>query len=309
MKGILLFYKPKGISSYDVIRKVKKLTGERHIGHGGTLDPLAEGLLILGIGKEAAKKLTTILKNEEKEYEATVRFGAVSETYDAEGPIKEVQNSEIKIQNLTLEKIEKTLGRFIGEIEQKPPAYSAVKIKGKPAYERARNGEKVELMPKKVFIKSIDVLDYTPPDLKIRVICGSGVYIRSLAHDLGQKLGCGAYLSDLKRTRIGNYSIYQAVTFEDVDKNSIELWAEIFGEVQGIGFRFFTVKEAKKLKLVGWVRNTKLGTVEVLAQGKEKDLREFLKKLERGPLPALVQKTETLFRKPREHFSEFSIKR
>jgi tRNA pseudouridine55 synthase len=309
MQGIVLFYKPKGITSYDVIRKVKKLTGEEHIGHGGVLDPLAEGLLILGIGREATKKLGDILKNTEKEYEAVVRFGAISKTYDAEGPIYPVRNKPRRDVGAAAVpeagRISNGVKNFIGEIWQMPPPYSAIKIGGEPAYARTRRGEKIKLKPKRVFIKSIEILSYESPDLKIRVITGSGVYIRSLAHDLGQTLGWGAYLADLRRTRVGNYTIEQAITFEDMDKNFIELRAEIFGDVHGVGFRFFALREGEKSGLAGWARNTERGTVEVLAQGKEKSLQQFLEKLERGPLLAKVEKVDFIFQKPNIQLSEF----
>jgi len=303
MEGIVLFYKPKEITSYEVVRKFKELVNENHIGHGGTLDPLAEGLLILGIGRKATKRLSRILKNTEKEYEAVVKLGAVSETYDAEGPIVEQKILSIP----TYEEIKDKLKIFIGEIYQTPPLYSAVKIKGKPAYERIRKGEKIELKPKKVFIKSIEILGYESLKVQLRIIANSGVYIRSLAHDLGQVLGCGAYLYDLKRTRINSFNIEKAISFKDLENDFIELKGEIFGKVQGVGFRFFALKEAKKLDLKGYVSNTEKGSVEVLAQGKEKSLQEFIKKLKKGPLFAQVNDFDFIFQKPTTKFSSFFV--
>lgn len=215
------FYKPKGMSSFQLVSRVRRLIGGQKVGHGGTLDPLAEGLMVLGIGREGTKKLAFILNKEKKEYEAVFRLGAISETYDSEGPITE--NLEFRSagrrMNFELADLKDVLKKFIGEIEQTPPIYSAIKIGGKRAYKLARQGKDFVLKPRPVFIEKIEILDYSPPDLSLRINCGAGVYIRSLANDFGQAIGAGAYLKELKRTKIGEFTLADAIHLEDFEKN------------------------------------------------------------------------------------------
>lgn len=220
MKTVAPFHKPKGITSSQFVGRVRRLVNGRKVGHGGALDPLAEGVLILGFGREGTKQLANILKNETKEYEAVIRLGAVSETYDSEGPITENPNFNPPAGGqIPKQTIEEVLKKFVGEIEQVPPVYSAVKVNGQRAYALARAGKTPALKPRPVFIEKIEILDYAPPDLFLRIICGSGVYIRSLAHDLGQALGVGAYLKELKRTRVGHWVLADAMKLEDLEKN------------------------------------------------------------------------------------------
>lgn len=200
-KGVFAVYKPKGKTSYDVVRQLKKKYPDEKIGHGGTLDPLAEGVLVVGVGRQATKNLGTILKNTKKVYRAEIELGKTSETDDAEGSITPIEN----INKPTREKLKKVLNSFIGNIQQAPPRYSAIKIKGVPAYKRVRKGEKFSIPVKQVTIHNIRLIDYTYPIFKIEVICGSGVYIRSLARDIGKKLKTGAYLKNLIRTAVGKY--------------------------------------------------------------------------------------------------------
>lgn len=206
MKGkIFAVYKPKGISSYDVIRKLKKKYQGERIGHGGTLDPLAEGVLVIGVGRAATKKLSFVLKDADKEYVATIELGGVSETDDSEGPVASVKR-KVSSEKLNATQIQRALRTFVGEIKQVPPKYSAAKIRGVSAYKRARRGEEFSLKPKKVTIRKIELLTYAFPILKIWVVCGSGVYIRALARDIGEKLKTGGYLKSLVRTRVGEYT-------------------------------------------------------------------------------------------------------
>jgi len=216
--GFILINKPPGITSHDVVDKLREITGIKKIGHSGTLDPFAEGLLILGIGKEFTKKLS-ISQKKDKEYIATLKLGAVSETFDKEGKISEIEIKKIPSK----EEIENVLKTFEGEIEQIPPAFSAKKIKSKKAYQIARKGIKIRLNPQKVKIYNISILDYKFPFLKIKVNCSSGTYIRSLADDVGKKLGCGAYLDALIRTKIGEFSLDNAI---ELSKLNSENWKE-----------------------------------------------------------------------------------
>ncbi len=202
MKTIFVIYKPKGPTSHDIINKLRKEMGIKKIGHAGTLDPLASGVLVVGVGREATKQLGTIVKKE-KEYLAKIRLGMTSTTDDEEGV-----KTEIKIVGKipTLGEIKKAIAKFQGEISQTPPIYSAIKIKGKEAYKLARKGQEPKLKPRKVEIKKIDILKYEWPYLEIRVVTGPGVYIRSLARDIGQHLKTGGYLAELERTRVGEFT-------------------------------------------------------------------------------------------------------
>jgi len=333
MKGIAVFYKEKGQSSYDVIRGLKKRLSETKIGHGGTLDPLAEGVLIIGIGKEGTKQLTQFLQGKEKEYIATIALGAISDTYDAEGKITPMRALPPAARGAgggqttdwpSKEKILKVLKQFQGEFLQTPPPFSAVKISGEPAYKLAREGQEVKIEPKKVFVSKIELLDYLPcsspparrgertgraePLLKIRIVVQSGFYVRSFAQDLGKTLKTGAYLKQLSRTRVGNFKIEQAITKEDLEKDFLELYFKASGQVQGVFFRDTSRRWAKKLNLTGKAENlSNGGEIEIIAQGKEKALQMFLEKIKKGPAFARVDSFSHYFRKPQTLFQNFSI--
>jgi tRNA pseudouridine55 synthase len=204
--GFILINKPTKITSHDVVDTLRRITGIKKIGHAGTLDPFATGLLILGIQREFTRRLSFFQKKD-KEYIATLKLGAESDTFDKDGKILEREVKKIPEKK----EIEKILKSFLGEVEQAPPAFSAKKIGGKKLYELARRGIKTEIKPQKVKIYEISVLEYHFPYLKIKVKCSSGTYIRSLASDIGKKLGCGAYVEELVRTKIGEFSIENAV--------------------------------------------------------------------------------------------------
>lgn len=204
---VLLFDKPYGWSSFDVVRKVRNLIRIKKVGHAGTLDPLATGLLILCTGR--ATKTIESIQGQEKGYEALIRFGATTASYDAEQPEENVQDTS----HLTQAQIEAALQAFVGEIEQVPPAYSAVKVDGKRAYKAAREGKPIELRRRSVQVYEFVLLEQVeqePSCWRVRIRCSKGTYIRSLAHDLGQALGVGAYLRGLTRTRIGDYQLEDA---------------------------------------------------------------------------------------------------
>ena len=211
MENIFAIYKPKGYTSNDIVNIVKKARNEKKVGHAGTLDPLATGVLVIGVGREATKKLGDIVKHE-KEYVATIKFGVTSTTDDEEGEKTEVEVTEIP----ELDDIRKILVRFQGKISQTPPLFSAVKVKGKEAYKLARKGQKVELKPRQVEIKNIEILSYEWPILKLKVITGPGVYIRSLARDIGEQLNVGGYLTDLERTRVGQFNKDNSISLEEL---------------------------------------------------------------------------------------------
>lgn len=215
---ILLFDKPYGWTSFDLVSKVRNTISKTFkikklkVGHAGTLDPLATGLLILCTGK-ATKKIDA-LQAEEKEYLATLKLGATTPSYDLESE----ENGTFPIEHLTLELIEKAIEKFTGTIEQVPPAFSAVKINGKRAYEHARKGNDPELKAKTVVITNIDVISFEVPKLILRITCSKGTYIRALARDLGEELQSGAYLTDLRRTRSGDYLVDNAWDMDDFIK-------------------------------------------------------------------------------------------
>ncbi|RMD68393.1 MAG: tRNA pseudouridine(55) synthase TruB [Bacteroidetes bacterium] len=213
---ILLVNKPEGWTSFDVVSKIRnrlrKVLGVRKIkvGHSGTLDPMATGLLIIATGK-ATKQLHE-LQGLPKEYEGTLVLGATTPSYDAETEV----DQEYDWEHITLEQLEQARQRFIGEIEQVPPIFSAIKVDGQPLYKRARRGEAVEVEPRKVTIYEFELTRLELPRVHFRVACSKGTYIRSLAHDFGQALGSGAYLTALKRTAIGPYRLEDAWELDDL---------------------------------------------------------------------------------------------
>jgi tRNA pseudouridine55 synthase len=215
LRGIFAVWKPKGPSSYDVIRALKRMTTEKKIGHAGTLDPRASGILVIAVGRDATKRLSEEVAKE-KEYKASLRLGMTSTTDDAEG----VKTRTIPEKRARLLEIRKLLPRFIGTVSQVPPVYSAIKVKGKEAYKRTRAGEAVVLSARPVEIRDIRIESFRWPYLALIVTTGPGVYIRSLARDIGNALGTGAYLSGLERTRIGDFSKKNAIGIPSV-KSSI----------------------------------------------------------------------------------------
>lgn len=196
--GIHNIYKPAGPTSHDIIDQVRKLSGEKRVGHAGTLDPFAEGVLIVGIGREYTKQLGKFLK-QDKTYRAMIKLGAISDTGDLTGKIIGV-NHQLRPAEKEVKKI---LKNFVGKIEQMPPAFSAIKIKGQKAYELARRGVVPDLKPRQIKIYHIKVLKYRWPRLEIEAKVSSGTYIRSLAHDIGQALKTGGYLERLTRIKVG----------------------------------------------------------------------------------------------------------
>src|SRR6185437_6644025 len=204
---VLLIDKPLGWTSFDVVRKLRGLVRTKKIGHAGTLDPLATGLLILCTGKYT-KRINEYMARE-KEYTGTIHLGAVTPTYDLESDPRDLRDASA----VTLEGAVEVIGRqFTGEILQIPPAHSAIKVGGKRVYELARKGKEVKLEPRPVVIKEFEVVSLRLPELSFRVVCSTGTYIRSLANDLGAVLGCGGYLSSLRRTRIGEFRVGDALT-------------------------------------------------------------------------------------------------
>lgn len=211
--GIILIDKPAEMTSFGVVARIRRVLTQQQqkkvkVGHTGTLDPFATGLMILVIGKEC--KNAGSYSKLDKVYEATFRLGQTSTTGDPEGDITEVGNHQP-----TLEEVAATLRKFTGEIEQRPPMYSAIKIDGQRAYKLARNGEVVEIPTRMITVHSLELIDYTYPELKVRAHVSSGTYIRTLGEDIGKVLKTGAYCTQLRRTKIADYSIVDAQTLAD----------------------------------------------------------------------------------------------
>lgn len=210
MDGIFAVYKPKGMKSHDVVDFVRRQTGVKRVGHGGTLDPLAEGVLVIAVGRENTKRLEKYVKGG-KEYIAEIKLGQASVTDDEDGEKTEIN---IKIKP-SLDKIKTVLKLFEGKIKQIPPIYSSIKLSGKPSHRRVRQGQKVELEPREVEIKKIELVSYDYPVVRIKAQTGPGVYIRSIARDIGKNLKTGGYLKSLVRTKVGEFTIENALKIEE----------------------------------------------------------------------------------------------
>ena len=217
---VLLVRKPAGWTSFDVVHRIRRLFGVRKVGHAGTLDPLATGLLILCTGKKT-KELSAFV-GMEKEYEAEMTLGARTESFDAATPVLETRSTE----GISEDRIRATLAGFIGPRLQVPPMWSAVSVRGKRLYKYARQGVEVERIPRQIMIHAITPLLIRVPVVRFRVTCSKGTYVRSLAHEMGEELGCGAYLSSLERTRIGPYRVEDAATIDEL---------EAYGSMRGPG--------------------------------------------------------------------------
>lgn len=216
LEGMLIIDKPGGITSHDVVRQIRRLSGIRRVGHAGTLDPLATGVMLVSIGR--ATRLVEYLVGLPKHYAATIRLGQVTDTYDADGEI--VAEKTVQVSRAG---IEHALTLFQGHILQRAPAYSAIKRGGQPLYKLARQGKDVEPPLREVTITGLQLQQWQEPFLQLEVACSSGTYIRSLAHDLGQELGCGGHITALRRTAVGDFSIDQAVTLDELQSGK---WPE-----------------------------------------------------------------------------------
>lgn len=212
LEGIIVVYKEKGCTSHDVVDKVRDIVGVKKVGHTGTLDPEAEGVLPVCIGN--ATKVVEYMTEKDKEYIATIKFGVVTDTQDMTGKVIAEQDDFSLDEN----EVTKTIMSFVGEYMQTPPMFSAVKVKGKKLYEYARNGETVKIPARRVIIKEIEILEIGEKTAKIRVVCSKGTYIRTLCHDIGKKLKVGAAMQSLIRTRTGAFEIKDSVTVEELDK-------------------------------------------------------------------------------------------
>lgn len=214
LSGLIVVDKPVGPTSHDVVARLRRLAGLRRVGHAGTLDPLASGVLLVCLGR--ATRFVEYLVGLDKIYETTIRLGQTTTTYDAEGEV----TADHPV-NITSDEIAAALPAFRGSIHQRVPSYSAVKRGGQPLYERARRGEVIDLPERAVTIHALDLMTYEPPLLTLRVACSSGTYIRSLAHDLGEALGCGGHVVALRRTAVGRFTLADSVEPDSLTPENI----------------------------------------------------------------------------------------
>ena len=212
VSGILNVDKPLGQTSFDVVRRVRRGTGEQKVGHAGTLDPAATGVLLVCLGQ--AVRVSEYLMDLAKVYRAAIRLGVSTDTYDSEGQTVATGAAD----TVSLEALRQVLEGFVGAIQQVPPAYSAVKVAGQPAYKLARKGEAPALQARRVEVYRLDLLDFRASVVELEIQCGKGTYIRSIAHDIGQELGCGAYLESLVRTRVGPFTLESAVNGQGLEQ-------------------------------------------------------------------------------------------
>lgn len=233
MNGLLLVDKPSGVTSHDVVDKIRRASGMRRVGHTGTLDPGATGLLVLCLG--VATRLSEHLTGLDKVYEGAMRLGIVTDSYDMDGKVLEENPVP---EDLTAEDIQRACDAYTGDIMQVPPMVSAVKVGGERLYKRARQGEVVERAPRQVTVREFVVLGYEPPMAQIRVKCTRGTYVRSLCHDVGRELGCGATLASLRRTYVGQFRAEDA------------LGADEFKEADDVASRLIPIDSALTLPSV-----------------------------------------------------------
>ena len=230
--GFINFYKPPGITSMEAVRRIKRLLGlRRKVGHAGTMDPLARGLLPICVGQ--ATRLMDFLIAGSKQYRMDIRLGAVTNTYDAEGEVVEIG----KVSGISRDRLEQEIESFVGVIQQIPPMYSAIKVQGQRLYKLARAGKEIEREARTVEIHRIQILEFAPPSLTLLVDCGRGVYMRSLAHDLGEVLECGGYVTDLERLRCGGFYTEDSVTLEHLElgaESGLDGWTEHLQPVDAV---------------------------------------------------------------------------
>ncbi len=220
LEGIVVVNKPQGLTSHDVVDKARKRFGMKRIGHAGTLDPLATGVLVLLIGK--GTKLFSKFEAFDKAYKATVILGTKTSTADIQGEVLEQRPFE----DLTRQQVEAVLPHFVGEIEQVPPMVSAIKFKGKKLYELARKGIEVQRQPRKIVIRKLDLEDFDLPRIRIYLECSKGTYVRQLAEDIGSRLGTVACIAEIQRTQVGPFHIRDAVNLEDLSPEHVRPWKE-----------------------------------------------------------------------------------
>jgi tRNA pseudouridine55 synthase len=233
--GFLVIDKPRGLTSHDVVQRVRRIAKQRRVGHLGTLDPLATGVLPIALGE--ATKLSQLLTHGAKSYRGKLVLGVETTTYDREGEVVAERPGPWPTRAV----LEKSLAEFVGEIDQVPPPYSAVKQGGEAAYVRARRGEEVVLEPRRVTVSRLELVQYEPPVVALEVDCSAGTYLRSMAHDLGVALGTGAHLAELCRTRSGPFTLEQSVTLEALEQLGSGLESRVIPMLAATGLPTFEI--------------------------------------------------------------------
>lgn len=223
LHGVLNVDKPAGLSSARVVGLVKRMIPRgTKIGHAGTLDPFATGVLLLLVGR--ATKTCEQLMGQRKGYEATIKFGATTPTEDPDSPETPVDGAAERGPGISIDQVRAEAAKLVGEIVQRPPIFSALKVGGRRAYELARKGQTVKIEPRKIMVYRMEITAYAWPEAKLTVECGRGTYVRSLARDLGESLGVGGYLTQLRRTFVGDYRVEDAVSVERLREEGVEKW-------------------------------------------------------------------------------------
>lgn len=236
MNGIIIIDKPAGWTSHDVVAKLRRLLGERRIGHGGTLDPMATGVLPVFVGR--ATRAVEFMESADKEYLAGLRIGVSTDTQDTSGKV--LRECECNIKR---EELENAISQFCGEISQLPPMYSAVKVGGKKLYELARKGVELEREKRRVIIKRLEIIGMQDEDYLLSITCSKGTYVRTLCSDIGDVLGCGGTMSSLRRTRAGTFTLDSAVTLEKVEQAATQgLAAELLKPVDSLFEEYPVIK-------------------------------------------------------------------
>jgi len=215
MEGVLIVDKPQGLTSHDVVYRLRRKLGMKKIGHAGTLDPMATGLLIMLIGK--ATRISQYLMSTDKVYEGEATLGVVTDSQDAEGEMMETR----PVPELSEAAVKEVMKGFLGDQYQIPPMHSAIKVDGVKLYHLARKGEEIEREPRFIRVMSFELLSFNSPKITFRLHCTKGTYVRTIAHDLGQKLGCGAHLSALRRTGSGKFDLNQGLTLDQIEAMSL----------------------------------------------------------------------------------------
>ncbi|HEY9574926.1 MAG TPA: tRNA pseudouridine(55) synthase TruB [Lachnospiraceae bacterium] len=272
INGVINVYKEKGFTSHDVVAKLRGILKQKKIGHTGTLDPDAVGVLPVCLGN--ATKLCDMLTDKDKEYQAEILFGKVTDTQDISGKV--IENSD---KEITLKEVKSALQSFVGKQMQIPPMYSAIKVNGKKLYELARQGVEVKRQAREVTFYEIELLDFSYPKASIRVRCSKGTYIRTLCHDLGQKLGCGACMFSLVRLQVERFSIKEAYTLAEIEEFvKKEKLKELLWPVDTMFFKYPTVQVKKEIDSMLYNGNrlpVKLCVADFLDEQVDRDVRVY----------------------------------
>lgn len=306
MEGILLFYKPVDWTNKHILGFLKRTLNVPKLGHAGTLDPFAEGLMVVAIGRTFTRGLHTLLTASTKEYIATIELGKVSDTFDRMGTIIDTGAAK----RPSVEAIHAMIdNHLLGERTQIPPVYSAKKFSGKRLRDIATKEGAHELASsraKMVTLYNYEIVSYAYPLLVVRLSVSSGYYIRTFGNDLGSLLGTGAYLTNLKRTRINEYTVEDALAPDDL-KGTVEARGTLIGAVQGVGYRYFIFELARQHNLAGITQNTPDGSVSFVIQGAIADISRFLKAVHHGPIGSRIDDYSFIITKPHKVFSEFTV--